>query len=157
VCSSDLTTAVNTIATDIALIEKLEVITVGSGGGNAGTIQLWTGLNGTGSTWATIAISDNRTYWAHHYVSVGKTCYIYKIRAGSTALNGAVTLQVLNPVDTTQAQYNLIGTLRHNMVSNEIELVVPVVISGPAIIFANTDPDSNTAQTAYAAFEFVEV
>lgn len=148
---------VNTSNTNIALIEKMEVVTVGSGGGNAGTIQLQTLINGGGSTWASIAISDNRTYWCHHYVAAGKTCYVYKMRAGSTNLAGAATLQVLNPTDTTIAQYNPIGTLRHTAPSNEIEFVVPVVVPGPAIIFGNTDPDAATAQTAYLAFEFIEI
>lgn len=148
---------VNTVSTNIALIEKMEVMTVGNGGGNAGTIQLQTAINGGGSTWASIATSDNRTYWAHHYVPNNKNCYIYKMRAGSTSLAGATTLQVLNPISSGAAQYNPIGTLRHTAPSNEIQFVVPVVIPGPAIIFGNTDPDAATAQTAYLAFEFIEI
>ena len=67
------TTPVNTVATDICFIEKLEVVTAGSNGGNAGTISLMSATAGGGVTVGTIVVGDNETNWCHHYVPSGKT------------------------------------------------------------------------------------
>lgn len=68
-------TAVPTVATDIALIERLDVITVGSGGVAAGTITL-TIDSGAGAAVTTIAAGKNATEFAHHYVPSGKRCKV---------------------------------------------------------------------------------
>jgi hypothetical protein len=70
------TTAVNTVATDICFIEKIKVLTYGSFGGNVGVISLKTTTAGGGSTIASIAAGANATFYAHHYVPLGKTGYL---------------------------------------------------------------------------------
>lgn len=70
------TTAVNLVTTTKCFIEKIEVLTVGSGGTNAGILTLWTGAGGTGTAVGTVVAGDGRTYWAHHYVVSGKTVNI---------------------------------------------------------------------------------
>lgn len=70
------TTAVNLVTTTKCFIEKIEVLTVGSGGTNAGILTLWTGAGATGTAVGTIVAGDGRTYWAHHYVVSGKTVNI---------------------------------------------------------------------------------
>lgn len=69
-------TAVNTTNTNICYIEKMTVMSVGSGGVNAGVITLFIATAGGGGTLGTIAASDNQTFWAHHYVPSFKTTYI---------------------------------------------------------------------------------
>lgn len=151
------TTAVNTVSTTMALIEKMEVVTVGSGGGNAGTLTLSTLINGGGTTIATIIIGDNRTFWAHHYVGVNRICYVTSYRGSSTVAAGQATINVLNPTDVAVAQYNAGSTLRHSTTTIAIEYGVPIVVAGPAIIFANEKPDVVTASTAFGAFDFIEL
>jgi hypothetical protein len=67
-----------------------------------------------------------------------------------------VTLNVLNPVDTSIAQANPTGTLRHDKATNTIDFSTPVAILGPAIVFLNEKPDTGTASTAYGAFSYFE-
>lgn len=85
------TTAVNLVNTNHCFIEKIVVTTVGSTGSNAGTISLFTGSGGTGTTVGSIAfgtitstIGDNQTFWAHHYVLAGKTSSLFAFFAGTT-------------------------------------------------------------------------
>lgn len=62
------TTGVNTVATNIRYISELEVLTAGTGGVNAGAIQVWTGLGATGTIWASIPIGNYDMGSAHFYV-----------------------------------------------------------------------------------------
>lgn len=149
-------TAVNTVSTTMAFIEKMEVVTVGSGGSNAGTLTLTTTTGGAGSTIGTVVTGDNRTFWAHHYVAVGKTCYVYIYRGSASVTAGAAFLNILNPIDSTVCQQNPSGTLRHATTSIAIDFAVPIPVVGPALIFVNERPDAATASTAFGSFDFIE-
>jgi len=151
------TTAVNTVNTNIALIEKMVVSQVGSSGGNAGTISLMTGLAGAGSTIGSIAASDNTTFWAHHYVATGATAFVTGILAGSTLNAGASTLNVLNPINSAIPQYNPGGTLRHGTTTNSIPYPVPISVVGPAIVWMNEKSDLITAQTVFVQFGWFDL
>jgi hypothetical protein len=158
------TTAVNTNATDIALIEKMTVATSGSSGGNAGTINFLTGLAGAGSIWGSIATGDGQTFWCHHYVITGKTFYIAAVTAAATATNGQVSiLQIANPTSVPQGpQLQVVSTYLHGNqttagfppVDKEIQAANPIV--GPAIIFLNERPAAVTASTTHASFEYIQ-
>jgi hypothetical protein len=150
------TTAVNTVSTTMAFIEKMEVATVGSGGGNAGTLTLTTTTGGAGSTIGTVMAGDNRTFWTHHYVPVGKSCYVYIYRGSATVAAGAAFLNTLNPIDPLVAQQNPTGTMRHGTTTIAIDFAVPLVVAGPALIFINEKPDVTTASTAFGSFDFIE-
>jgi len=154
------TTAVNTGPTDIALIERIEVLTVGSSGGNAGTIRLWTTTGGSGSEWATIAAGDNQTYWTHHYVAAGKRCFITELDAAGKSTPGIVTLNRLNPIDTAQAQHNLDISYAFgdgNSTALTKRFAVPLVVIGPAIVFVNARLDFGfETSTTHAAIGFFE-
>lgn len=153
------TTAVNTVATDIAYLEKMEVLTVGTqGGGNAGTISIYTQTNGGGSVWGSIATGDNQTFWAHHYVPTGKTCYLLTLTVNATSVAGGVTVQRSgDPSGVTQPQRNVAGTYTHQSGGNtEHSFRVPVPIPGPDLIWLVERPTANTASTSYGTFEFIE-
>lgn len=153
------TVAVNTNATDIAFIESLVVASVGTqGGGNIGTINLMTGTAGGGTAWASIAPSDNTTYYAHHYVPAGVTCYLLNVSGGATAAAGAVTVNHSgNPSSTTTPQLGLGGTYPHLAGGNEDHsFVVPVAIPGPDLIWLVERPNASTTSTAYGTFEYVQ-
>jgi len=83
------TTPVNLVTTTKCFIEKIEVLTAGSGLVNAGTLSLFTGSAGGGTLVGTIAVGDNRTFWAHHYVVTGKTANVTGILFGTTVTNSA--------------------------------------------------------------------
>lgn len=148
------TSWVNTTNVDIALIEKMEVETCGSNGGNVGTITLNTGTGGGGSAIGTIAASDNITYWAHHYVPVGKTCYILAVDGASSVTNGGLTINVIDPIDATSPQIALDTTIRHQIFHITKTYVIPISVVGPAILFLNERPIANTASVTYAGFSW---
>ncbi len=152
------TTAVNTVGTNIAFIESMVVTQVGTGGGNVGTIEIFTGTAGGGSAFASIAPGDNTTYWAHHYVAVGKTCYITMLLGSASVVNGQLTLNYVSPLSTNTApQLNPDVTYRHGTTEAGPRFYnVPIAIAGPALIFLNEKPDASTASTTYAGFHWLE-
>lgn len=150
------TTPVNTVNTNIALIERMDVMTVGSGGGNAGTINLMTGLAGGGSVIGSIAAGDNQTNWAHHYVPVGKTCYVLLMEGSATVAAGGLSINSLNPINVNIAQVQPDTTIRHGTTHVSRPLQVPVQVVGPALIFINERPDVATASTAFAGFHWIQ-
>lgn len=153
-------TAVATSVSDIRFIEKMEVITVGSTGSNVGTISLFVNNAGGGGTVGTIAATDNSTFWAHHYVPTGKTCYLSAVRAGATVTNGAVTMQAAgNQLVSNLAQKNLSGSIRYgsaNQVVSFYEWTIPIAIAGPNFIFLTGRADAATASTTLGSFDYLE-
>lgn len=151
------TTPVNTVGTNIALIERMDVVTVGSGGGNAGTIQIFTLTAGGGTVWGSIAIGDNQTFWAHHYVPPNKTCYVVDMEGSATLAAGQFTINSLNPINTAIAQVSPDLTIRHGTTHLPRPLTVAIPIAGPAIVFMNEKPDTATASnTAFAGFSWIQ-
>lgn len=152
------TTAVATVATDIAFIESITVTTVGSTGGNVGTIQVWTNNNGTGTVWGSIAATDNQTYWAHHYVPAGVTCYLLKFAAGATVVAGQCNVNHSgNPLGANIPQLQIGLTLVHAAANmNEHSFSVPLALPGPDLIWLVERPNANTASTAVAGFEYIQ-
>lgn len=156
------TTPVNTVATNIRFIERMEVTSVGSGGANAGTITLFASAGGAGGTVGSIGfanraagVGDNQTFWAHHYVRAGKTMYLLGISAamaGSTA--GMTYGKYLNPTVSTSAEVvrtPMLGT-RHAMTSYQFK--APVQIPGPArFTLYNSDTGGNECD---GSFEYME-
>jgi hypothetical protein len=152
------TTAVNTVGTNIAFIESLVVATVGSTGGNVGTIELFTGTAGGGSVWASIAPQDNQTFWAHHYVPAGVTCYLLDFSAGATVVAGQCNINHSgNPLSTNTPQLQIGVTIMHVGAGTwDHEFQVPLAVPGPDLIWLVERPVSSTASTAVAGFEYIQ-
>jgi hypothetical protein len=152
------TAGVNTVATDIAFIENIMVSRVGSGGGNAGTIQVWTGLAAAGSVWGSIAAGDNQTFWAHHYVPAGVTCYILSALAGATVTAGQANLNHSgNPLVSTIPQQQIGMTVVHAGANSiEHDFTIPLALVGPDLVWMVERPVAATASTAVAGFEYLQ-
>lgn len=153
------TTAVATVATDIAFVESIQVASVGTqGGGNVGAIQLWTANNGTGSIWASIAAADNITYYAHHYVPAGVTCYLLNVHGGATVVAGAITINRSgSPLNANAPQVGIGGTFTYIAAGSEDHNYrVPIAIPGPDLVWLVTRPNAATASTSYGTFEYVQ-
>jgi hypothetical protein len=150
---------VNTVATNICYIEKLEVITVGSGGVNAGTITLFGATAGGGGTVWTIAVGANRTFSAHHYVPSSKTCSITTFNGG---IKGADTsgfiLRAKDPTNANSAELQINDLLRAPSSGNTPvrPYTAPLKVTGPSRITAFAVPDSSSSRTYYASFDFYE-
>ncbi len=152
------TTAVNTVNTDIAFIENMVVSQVGSSGGNAGTINLYTATAGGGSIWGSIAASDNQTYWAHHYVPSGVTCYIINFSAGATVVAGQTNINhSVNPWSTNIPQQQIGVTIMHVGAGTwDHDFQVPLGIPGPDLVWLVERPVATTVSTAVAGFEYFQ-
>lgn len=156
------TTAVNTVATDICFIEEMEVVTVGSGGSNVGIISLKAATGGGGATIGSIAVGDNVTYWAHHYVPTSKAAYITSLWVGHNGTvvgsGGLFVLQaqvigVANAVDASIAGFTrLYG--QSSTISRNYGTAIKVM--GPARIVMYVTPESSSALIYRGAFDFYD-
>lgn len=150
------TTAVNTVGTNIAFIERIDVLTVGTTGSNVGTINLQTLVGGGGTTVWSIAVGDNQTNGVHHYVPVGKTCFVLLLEGAATVTAGQLSINVLNPINAVVAQTQPDTTIRHALVHVSRSFPVPLSTVGPSLIFMNTRPDAATASTTFAGFHWIQ-
>jgi len=156
-------TPVNTVATNIRFIQKMKVVSVGSGGQNAGTISLYTGLAGAGTVIGTIGVGvgrNNQTYWAHHYVLDGETAVIVTFNAG-VAGGGSVDAEAFisakNPLVATSPQLQITDSITVEPSAATTPRVVPntVDIVGPALMVMEIIPAGNNG-SYYASFDFWE-
>ncbi len=165
------TTSVSTVGTNYAYLENIAVTTTGSTGGNVGTLSFFVNSSGGGGTWGSVAASDNHTYWCHHYVLSGQTCYITNITASATVEPGHVTLQVTGnpgsanvPQQSIGSSYSYGGELITGLLSGSFVAVsqldhsfrFPITRPGPDFIFMNARPTAATASTTFGSFEFVQ-
>jgi hypothetical protein len=149
------TTAVNTVATNICFIEKIEGLTMGSSGGNVGTISLKAAAAGAGATIGTIATFDNKTFWAFHYIPAGKTCNLQKITIAAGQASGA-TFQLLTRYPTTTGAVVASQIMRvANSSSFERRFAENFKIVGPARIVLQVIPDANST-TWYGSLEYFD-
>lgn len=152
------TTPVNTVATDICYIEKMEVLTAGSTGSNVGVISLKAATGGGGVTVWSIAATDNRTFGAHHYVPQDKSAFITGFTAGIKGADttGAIIRAV--PIPTgSNAEVQISDLLRvPSSGQSNRAYGTPIEVSGSARITAYAVPDSTSSRTYYASFDFYE-
>lgn len=154
-------TAVNTVATNICFIEHLEVLTAGTARANQGIITLHTAIAGVGVL-GTIAAGNNQTFWAHHYVALGKTANITGIsvsHSGTTVGSGGVfALRALTVTSPTAVEKQVSDAVRLYGQSSEVSRVYnsPIRILGPIRLLMYVTPESSTSLTFRAAFDFFE-
>lgn len=152
------TTPVNTVGVNLAYDENMAVGQVGSGGGNVGTIQLWTATAGGGSVWASMAAGDNQTAYAHHYVPTGTTCYLLSVKGGSLVTVGQVNINHSgNPSSTNIPQLQVGPTIVHPVGdSRDHTFAVPLAFVGPDLLWLTTKPNAVTADTSYGHFDYIQ-
>lgn len=159
------TTAVNLVNADHCYIEKIEVLTIGSTGSNAGTITLHTGAGATGTTVGSIGfatnlsgVGDNTTFWAHHYVAAGITASIYAFTGGTNGNQiGFVFLRAATPltVSSAEKQISEFLTVPLGGTFSAITLANAISVTGFARVTAYVI--SNGSNTHYfSAFDYSE-
>jgi hypothetical protein len=155
-------TYVNTVATNICFIEKIEVMSVGSTGSNVGILTLKAATAGGGATIGTVTATANRTFWAHHYVPTGKTTYVSGVSVGNASTvvgSGAFfILQARNPTVSTSPLTQVSDTVRlyGQSSTNTRAYLSPIQIPGPAIVAAYVTPQAATALVQYASFDYID-
>lgn len=148
------TVAVNTASTNICYVEKLEVETVGSQLSNVGTITLKAATAGGGATIGTIAAGDGVTYWAHHYVPVGKIMYLVSLMGTIKGMDtGALEVRRTIPTDSSKPEVSVTPKLRIPPgTSNTFNFPVPIMITGPAqaVMYGRSDASSGNLDWSVA-------
>lgn len=145
------TTAVNLVTTTKCFIEKIIINTVGTGLVSAGTISLFTGTGGTGTTVGTIQAGDNRTYWCHHYVVTGKTCNVTNLSHSNTSTvsggnsTGHIRSQTLNSANSAETQVSEFIDVPGAGAPSLKAYVATIQIPGPARIAMYVLPGANTS------------
>lgn len=153
------TTPVNTVGTNLCFIEEMQVITAGSGGTNAGIITLQTLA---AATVGTIGATDRQTFWAHHYVALGKTCRISGLSAshnGTTVGSGGVFTLLYQPIGVANAietQVSDFHRLYGQASTTPRTYTSPIIVAGPARIVANVTPETTSSTVYRASIDFSE-
>lgn len=156
------TTPVNTVATNICFIEKMEAVLVGSAGIAAGTINLKAAITGGGVTIGSIAATTRETFWAHHYVPTGKTCNLTSqwaghtgttVGSGATFVVRALAIGVANAVEQNVTDkfrlYGQSSSVQRNYGS-------PIKINGPARLTTYVTPETATSTNYRSSFDYYE-
>lgn len=155
-------TPVNTVSTTICYIEKIEVVTAGSTGSNAGIISLKAATAGGGATIWTIGATENQTFGAHHYVPTGKICNITGIsvsHSGTTVGSGAVFFlrwRPLNNAAAVESQASDSVRLYGQASTSTRNYGSPIKLAGPSRVFAYVTPETSTSTVYRASFDFFE-
>jgi len=159
------TTWVNTVATNIRYVEKIEVLTTGTDGWNVGIITLRTGTGGGGTDIGTIAANDNQTFWCHHYVPTGMTCFVTSATVGNnatSATNGGfffIKSRILPPTATLVTK----GVVASDIIraygqTSTIQRVYDssIRVTGPAQLVMHVVHEAASAVQHRASFDFYE-
>lgn len=156
-------TPVNLVNLNHCYIEKMEVVTVGTRlGSNTGVISLYTGLAGAGTVVGSIAATNNITFWAHHYVAIGKTAYVKDVTLGTRAnAGGSFWVSRGNPLVTTDPEYQITPTFRtaQNTPLSLYPFTIPVAVAAGFVrLRMYVQADSGGApNTFYGSFTINEV
>jgi len=153
------TSSVNTVSSTICFIEKLEVISVGSGSSNAGIITLFVSTGGGGGTLGTIAVGDNKTLWAHHYTPTGFTTSITGISGNNNnSSNGCLFSIRSQPIGGTGPQLLYSDTVRGGGGAPQATRTygTPIVITGPARVVLFVAPEGTPSIINRGSFDFYD-
>jgi len=151
-------TPVNTVGNDIQFIESMVIASCGSNLANVGTINLMTAVAGGGVVMAAIAIGDNSTFYAHHYVPVGVTCYITKHTGTGTLAAGRSYMVVTGDPRTTNPILQAGDIILHLAGGSEDhDYETPIPVTGPNLVIMRENPVATQAgNLAYTSMDWVQ-
>lgn len=155
------TTYVNTVATNICFIEHMTVVTAGSTGVNAGIITLKAATAGGGATIGTIAAQNNQTFWAHHYVAVGKEMNITGVavsHSGTTVGSGGVFVVKSTAIVADAATRQVTDFIRlYGQASTfSRSYVSPIKVQGPAKVILYVTPETASSTVYRGSIDFFQ-
>lgn len=138
------TLAVNTNVTDIQFVERMDVMSVGTNGANVGAVSIFSLVNGGGGSFVCIAVGDNASFFAHHFVSASSATQILGLNCSASAQAGTVTIASQgDPRVTNVVQVNQ-GVFRHGTTNTMRQFEVPLTVTGPNFIIVQEQPDAAT-------------
>lgn len=156
------TSWVNTASASICHIEKMEVITAGSGGVNSGIITLNNAIGGGGSAIGTIAASENQTFWAHHFIPFGKVVGISSFSVGHNGTvvgSGAMFNIYFKSATTNTIELQVSDFFRLYGQSSSItrEYSAPIKLTGPGQVVVKVTPESSGTLVFYSSVSYYEM
>ena len=165
-------TSVALTTTKVLAINKVEVLTVGSGGANAGVIRVGTGTNTAGVpavVHAHVAVGTNLSRHGFYVVPANRTLLIRDlVFASGSATAGAITADITQAIDLTGVVKKVFTQMGTNNDAIKPPLIMPLVFAaksklnfqitssagtGPASLFANSillDTRNTTDATSFA-------
>lgn len=150
-------TPVNTVGTNICFIERMDVLTGGSFGGNIGILSLKAAPAGGGVTLGTIAAGDNQTLWCHHYVAAGKTMVLRQVTISAGQATGATFAFIpRNPLSNGNMPQRPDQLRVANSATTTRAYVYGKSFVGPMQVRAFVTPDA-TSTTWFAAMEYYDI
>jgi hypothetical protein len=156
------TTCVQTTASNIAFIESIEVISTGSTKSNVGTLTLSSNNTCGGTTIGTVAPTNNRTLWGHHYIASGKICNITGIsvsHSGTTVGSGGVfsIFAIESPISSSPSiQISDFIRLYGQSSTFSRTYSSPIKVIGPAKILVQVTPETTSSTVYRTAVDFYE-
>lgn len=156
------TSCVFSVPSSVVYVDKMEVLTVGSSGANVGTISLHSNTLCSGITIGSIAPTDNRTFWGHHYVGTGKTAYITGLtynHNGTTSTNGGLYTLFQQNIPTAGVPIEqLTGAIRVFGQSSAFTKVFqsPLKVVGPHKMYVTVLPETASSMIYRASIEYYE-
>jgi hypothetical protein len=154
------TTAVNTVATNICYIDKMDAITAGSAGTAAGNITVRSTAGGGGVAIKQISTGDLQSFDAVHYVATGQTLYITGLSTGhngTTVGSGARYRIRSKPIGVADAPLKQVSDfVRLYGQSSTITRLYqsPIIVVGPAKVELWVLPETATSTTYYGSFDY---
>lgn len=154
------TTAVNTVATNICYIDKMDAITAGSGGAAAGNITVRSVTGGGGVAIKQISTGDLQSFDAVHYVATGQTLYITGLSTGhngTTVGSGARYRIRSQPIGVANAPLKQVSDfVRLYGQSSTITRLYqsPIIVVGPAKVELWVLPETATSTLYYGSFDY---
>jgi hypothetical protein len=152
------TTAVDTVGTNIAFIERLDVSEVGAQLGNLGTVTLKAATSGGGASVGSIAPGDNETNWVHHYVASGRAMKILSVYAHIKGIiGGEVHLRTGTPTVANTPEKTIAPVLRVPPGSQStLEIPAPLSVIGPARVTLYAKPANSVSTNWLAGVNFID-
>jgi hypothetical protein len=152
-------TAVNGAAVDCAYDESIVVLSSGSLATpwNVGVVSMFLNAGGAGGTVMSIAATDNQTYYAHHYVAAGETCFLTNVMFGDTLTGGVGFISRSgDPSQTTLPLLGIGGLYPHaSGDAKDHTFSNALGIPGPDYICLNDTPNAAVAGNfSYGSFEY---
>jgi len=162
------TAAVATGVSNIRFVECMHLLTVGNNGTNVGTITL-RGLGG-GAYVGSIAASDGRTFWGHHYIATGRIGQVLELNAALTNAKGTAFLRSIDVLTVDAFEQQITASMRIGPAAAgaaaapsplQPSLVFPfgcLFVTGPARVSAYVRPDAAVVgNLAHVSFSFLDV
>lgn len=128
---------------------------------NSTTATLTANFTGTTASGLTVTLGsgDSQTFWCHHYVPAGITCYVRNVNAAGSSLQQTCLLaRTGNPSASNLPLLQIGPTFQSQASGPSVDHHFPsaLAIAGPDLIVGVVHPFAATSNTAFFNFEYLQ-